>query len=154
MRRKEKEITDKKDIESSIKDYKLCRQGLSDGNRPYVVPLCFGYENDMLYFHTAHKGMKLDILKKNNQVCFEFDIDANHIVLEDDDACEWGLQYMSVIGFGKAEFVEDPEPKRKALDIIMKQYSNKSWDYKDAMIKRTTIVEVKIESITGKISGS
>ncbi|MBU3917342.1 pyridoxamine 5'-phosphate oxidase family protein, partial [bacterium] len=71
MRRKEKEITDKAIIDSIINDSKVCRLGLSDDNRPYVVPLCFGYENDTLYFHSAHKGMKLDILKKNKQVCFE-----------------------------------------------------------------------------------
>ncbi len=154
MRRKEKEITDRSMIDSVIKGSKVCRLGLSDSNRPYVVPLCFGYENDILYFHSAHKGMKLDILKKNNQVCFEFDIDSKHKVVEDEEACEWGMEYLSVIGFGKAKFIEDPQAKLRALDIIMKQYSNKSWDYKDSMVKRTTIVEVKIESITGKISGN
>ena len=64
------------------------------------------------------------------------------------------MNYLSVIGFGKAEFIEDDQAKREALDIIMKQYSDKSWVYKEGTLKKITIMEVKIENITGKRSGN
>ena len=74
MRRKEKEITDKAEIESIIKQSVVCRLAMSVDGSPYVVPLCFGYAEDVLYLHSAQEGKKIEMLKQNNAVCFEFDI--------------------------------------------------------------------------------
>lgn len=74
MRRSEKEITDKTQIDSIIFRSKVYRLGLSDEGQPYIVPLCFSYDGKALYFHCAKEGRKIDILRKNSNVCFEFDI--------------------------------------------------------------------------------
>jgi nitroimidazol reductase NimA-like FMN-containing flavoprotein (pyridoxamine 5'-phosphate oxidase superfamily) len=148
MRRADKEITSKAAIEGIISRSLVCRLALADENRPYIVPLCFGYKDNSLYFHSAEQGKKIDIIKKNNRVCFEFDIDSE--VIKADKACEWGLQYKSVVGFGQASFLEDSESKRRALDIIMKQYSGESSAYPEAKLKHTVIIKVDIEHMTGK----
>ena len=127
MRRKEKEIIDKSEIESIIRKSMVCRLGLADNGRPYVVPLCFGYDNGALFFHSAKEGRKIEILKKNNQVCFEFDIAPE--IKTGKTACAWGMKYQSVIGFGKTLFVEDPDERRKALDVIMRQYADGDFGY-------------------------
>ena len=57
-------------IENLISKAKVCRLGLTDENQPYVVPLCFGYRENALYFHTGKKGRKMDILKKKPQGLF------------------------------------------------------------------------------------
>ncbi len=145
------EITDKTAIESIILRSSVCRLAMSEGVQPYIVPLSFGYKDDTLYFHSAHKGRKLDILRKNNKVCFEFDID--HEIVEADDACRWGMKYRSVIGFGKGSFIDDIESKRKALNIIMQHYSGSSYEYPDKTVKKTVIIKVEIEHMTGKQSG-
>ena len=150
MRRKDKEITDKSEIESIIRRSMVCRLAMADKNRPYIVPLCFGYKSNTLYFHSAGQGKKLDMLKKNNSVCFEFDIDYE--LIKSDKACEWGMKYKSVIGFGKASFIEDVESKRRALDIIIQQYSDQSFVYPEIKIKHTVIIQIKIEHMTGKCS--
>jgi len=151
MRRKEKEITDKTAMESIILRSSVCRLALSEENRPYIVPLCFGYKDDTLYFHSAREGRKLDILRKNSKVCFEFDID--HEIVEADDACGWGMKYQSVIGAGKGSIIDDIESKRKALNIIMQHYSRNSYEYPDKPVKKTVIIKVEIEHMTGKKSG-
>ena len=74
MRRREKEITDESTLESIILASLVCRLALSDGNQPYIVPLCFGYQDKTLYFHSALEGKKIDIIKHNQNVCFEFDL--------------------------------------------------------------------------------
>jgi nitroimidazol reductase NimA-like FMN-containing flavoprotein (pyridoxamine 5'-phosphate oxidase superfamily) len=61
MRRKEKEITDKAVIESIILSSSVCRLALSEDNQPYIIPLCFGYEENTLYFHSAPEGKKLGL---------------------------------------------------------------------------------------------
>ncbi len=75
MRREDKEINDIATIEGIIRKARVCRLALSENGQPYIVPLCFGYKDNNLYFHSAGEGKKLDIIKKNNNVCFEFDID-------------------------------------------------------------------------------
>lgn len=150
MRRKEKEITDRAEIEAIIAKAQVCRLALADEGRPYIVPLCFGYEDNTLYFHSANTGKKLDILKKNRQVCFEFDVDCE--VRTGPEACKWGMLYRSVIGYGKASFVESPASKRQALDIIMRQYGSNLNDYPDAKVRNTVVIRVDIDSLTGKFS--
>jgi len=151
MRRKEKEITDKAEIEAIIKQSLVCRLALSDEGAPYMIPLCFGYEQGVLYFHSAKAGKKLDILKRNNRVCFEFDISTE--VTTGKTACDWGIKYRSVIGFGRACFVEDVEQKRRALEIITAQYADKAYKLTDGAVKETCVLKVDIESMTGKQSG-
>ena len=150
LRRKEKEITDKREIELTIRKSLVCRLGIVDKGLPYIVPLCFGYDNGALFFHSAKEGRKIEILKKNNQVCFEFDIAPE--VHPGKTACAWGMKYRSVIGFGRALFVEDPEERRKALDIIMRQYADGDFKYSDKSFGKALVIKVEIESMTGKKS--
>ena len=152
MRRKEKEITEETAIEAIIQKSLVCRLALSDGNFPYIVPLCFGYRDKVLYFHGSLKGKKIDIIRKNQNICFEFDINTD--IVKAEDACHWSMKYKSVIGFGKAVLLEDLDEKRKALNIIMSQYSDRTFQFNDATLKGTVVIKVEIESMTGKQSRS
>jgi hypothetical protein len=151
MRRSEKEIADRTALHAVIHQSLVCRLGLSDGYRPYIVPLCFGYEEGFLYFHAAHEGLKIELLRQNSCVCFEFDINAG--IVENQEACGWSMRYQSVIGFGKADFLADLEEKRRALGIIMSQYSDRPFSFPEDSVARTTVIRVAIESMTGKRSG-
>ncbi len=151
MRRKEKEILDREEIESIIKKADVCRLGLSDNNIPYIVPLNFGYRDSCLYFHTPKVGKKIDMIKNNNRVCFELDID--HEVVRADNPCDWNMNYQSVIGYGRAFLVEDIDEKRLALDVIIEHYSGQTGEYAEKLVDRLAVIKVEIESMTGKKSG-
>lgn len=151
MRRKEKEITEKSAIEAIIHKSVVCHLGLSDGNNPYIVPLCFGYQDRTIYVHGSLKGKKNDIIQKNQNVCFEFDINTE--ILEAENACDWGMKYQSVIGFGKASFLKDLDEKRKALNIIMSQYSDQPFQFPENALNGTAVIKIEIASMTGKQSG-
>jgi len=64
MRRKEKEITEKSEIEDVIHKAIVCRMGLSDNNIPYIVPMCFGYKDNTIFVHGFLKGKKSTFFKK------------------------------------------------------------------------------------------
>lgn len=151
MRRKDREITEISIIENIIKESMVCRISMVDQNKPYIVPLCFGYETNILYFHGALKGHKIDLMRKNPNVCFEFDLISGTI--ESENACDWSMKYQSVIGFGRAAFIESPDEKRRALTIIMRQYSDRRYRFPENMLKATAVFKVNIESMTGKRSG-
>ncbi len=148
MRRSEREIKDRAVIDAIIRQCLVCRLGLSDGEEPYVVPLCFGYDGEALYFHSASEGRKIDILRKNSRICFEFDIPEG--MREAEQGCRWGIKYRSVIGFGTAEIVDDQEGKRRALEIVMAQYSGKEYIFPEDVVTKTTVIKVVIARVTGK----
>lgn len=151
MRRKDREITKISEIEAIIRDASVCRIAVADGQQPYIVPLCFGFEGGTLYFHSAGKGKKIDLIKKSRRVCFEFD--AVHGVKKNTAPCNWGLLYDSVIGVGEVSFIEEPEAKKKAMNLIMQQYGGKpEWDYPDSALAGTVVFKLDIESMTGKRS--
>jgi nitroimidazol reductase NimA-like FMN-containing flavoprotein (pyridoxamine 5'-phosphate oxidase superfamily) len=150
MRRNEKEITDRAEIDSIIRRSQVCRLGLSDNGQPYVVPLCFGYDGNALYFHCAKEGRKLDILRRNSKVCFEFDVVAG--LVEANQGCDWSIGYQSVIGFGAAQVIEDVAQKRTALTHLMAQYSRQSFVFPPETLTRTVVVKIEIDSLTGKQS--
>ena len=137
MRRKEKEISDESGIDAIIEKAKVCKLGMVNGNRPYIVPLCFGYQDNTLYFHSALKGQKIDYIRDNSAVCFVFDLIAD--VKESEEPCSWGMKYQSVIGFGKAVFIEGSDEKRKALNIIMAQYSDQQFQFVAEQVDRPQI---------------
>jgi hypothetical protein len=151
MRRKDKEISNKSGIETIIKNAKVCRLGMINGDKPYIVPLCFGYHYNSLYFHGAIKGLKIDLIRANPNVCFEFDKLTETI--ESENACDFSMKYQSVIGTGKAVFIEGLAEKRQALEIIKTQYSDKQFEFPENMLKATAVIKVEIERMTGKQSG-
>lgn len=151
MRRKEKQMSEESAVSEVVRRAQVCRLAMSDGLQPYVVPLCFGFADRTLYLHAATEGRKLDIIKKNNRVCFEFDVDTE--LVRNTEPCSWTMRYKSVIGFGEAVLVEGAEEKRAALQVIMNQYSNDTFAFPDQSLGRIAVIKVAVHSMSGKQSG-
>jgi uncharacterized protein len=148
MRRKDKEIKDKAQIEQIIADALVCRLALAVDNQPYVVPLNFGYRDNTVYFHCARQGRKIDMLTANPRVCLEFSVVLD--LVRGETSCEWGQLFKSVLAFGNARLIEDEAEKSAALDIIMAHYGGRGGDYSDKKLKTTAVVAVALTEMTGK----
>ncbi len=148
MRRAEKQITDQNEIDEVIRQSKVCRLAMTDGDQPYVLPVNFGYAPPYLYFHSAAQGRKLDILRANPKVAFVFD----HLekIKKHAQACEWGAAFVSVIGEGTAKILSSPEEKTAGLNAIMAQYSGRSFEFDPKTLERTAVIQITISNITGK----
>lgn len=141
----------KENIEAIIRKASVCRLGMIDGDAPYIVPLCFGYRDNTLYFHGSMKSRKVELIQKHPKVCFEFDILAEP--LSAPDPCDWDMRYQSVVGFGRALLVKSVEEKRQALEIITAQYAKGSHSFTEPKLKATAVIKVTIDTMTGKQSG-
>jgi uncharacterized protein len=151
MRRKDKEITDPSMLEEIIQSAKVCRVGFSVDGQPYIVPMSFGYQDNILYFHCATEGRKLECIKKNPNVCFEFDEAVEPISQE--KACRWSMKYKSIIGYGRVEFVGGAREKRHAFEIIMRQYSKDQYEFPDTELEKIIVFKILIHEMSGKKSG-
>lgn len=152
MRRKDREITEKKEIFDIIKKCDVCRVAFFDEKFPYIVPLNFGaiLENDSItiYFHGANAGKKMELLEKNNAVAFEFD--CNHVLVEGEKACNYTMKYQSVCGNGYIEKLPQ-EQKLQAFIAIMKQYTDKrQLSFSPEALEATTVLKLTVNEITGK----
>lgn len=152
MRRNDRELKEFAAIESIISKADVCRIALIDGDLPYIVALNFGYKPgnpSVLFFHCAKNGRKLDIIRKNNTVCFQMDID--HELVLANKACGYGMKFKSIVGYGKIYEVEDKAGKIEGLQYIMKQYTGKDdFTYDEKMLDVTAILRLDISEITAK----
>jgi nitroimidazol reductase NimA-like FMN-containing flavoprotein (pyridoxamine 5'-phosphate oxidase superfamily) len=108
-------------IEEIIRNAVVCRLAMRDGERPYIVPMCFVYRNGILFFHGSLKSRKYGLLRLHPVVCFEFDRFVEPLPAA--DPCGWEISYQSMVGFGQAAMLEEREAKRRALAIIAAQYA-------------------------------
>ena len=152
MRRKDREIIDKKIIEEIIFKSQIIRLGFIDEQEVYIVPLNYGVrfnEQITFYFHSASVGRKIDCIKKNPYVGFE--VDTNFKINEGEIACEYSARFQSVIGNGKIEFIEEYHEKEEALNIIMEHYTeSSSWKYNKDMIERVCVFKLVVEKCSCK----
>jgi uncharacterized protein len=148
MRRNDREIQSREVIDQIIRSAGVCHLGLCQGDRPYVVPLSFGYDGTSVYFHTADEGMKIDYMTANPRVCFEMEQDVH--VIRDEQACKWGQAFSSVIGFGTVHEITDQSGRLAAMQQVMLHYSGKEWEFDAETFAKIRQWRIEIESVTGK----
>ena len=154
MRRKDKEITDINEKIAIIDKCKICRIGLSKDNRPYIIPLNYGYDFKdnllTLFFHSATEGKKIEMIKNNNQACFEIDCDTK--LIEAENPCNHGYAFKSIIGFGKIFFLENTEEKIDGLNKIMKHQTEKetAYAFSQEALNKVVVYKIIVEDFTGK----
>jgi nitroimidazol reductase NimA-like FMN-containing flavoprotein (pyridoxamine 5'-phosphate oxidase superfamily) len=153
MRRQDREVKDKAEIEDIIKQCKICHLAMVDEGMPYVVPLSYGYsfldDNTLeLYFHSAFEGRKLRILRKNNNVCFEISNEGEPVYAE--TPCNSGCYFSSVIGNGKVVFIENVAEKCKALSVMFKHQSGKDVVFNANQVESVCVYKVVSTDFTGK----
>jgi len=152
VRREDKKIINRTEIDKIINNTNVCRIAFADNNTPYIVPVSFGYNGENIFIHTAVAGRKIDFIKKNNIICFEFESDVKTI----DDKnipCKWTSAYKSVVGYGKIIELTDFIEQEAAINQIMLHYSGKKWEFNPEMLKRVKLWKINIDEISGKQSG-
>lgn len=153
MRRQDKAITNSKIINQLLQQSQVVRVAFSIDNTPHIVPLSYGYKNNKIYIHSSREGSKIEMIKKNNHVCFE--VEQGSEVIKDEIACNWTTKYRSIIGWGNITIIDDDQQKRRGLDIIMQKYGGgDQHDYNSKQVDNMYLLVIEIEKLTGKQSGT
>jgi hypothetical protein len=147
IRRADRALTNEQAIEIlQAGEYGILSTVSQDG-QPYGVPVNFCYSNNVLFFHCAVEGYKLDNLESNPRV--SFCVVGKTEVLPG----KFATRYESAIVFGKAgELTGDG--KKLGLIKLLKKYSpdfmEKGERYIDSDIEKTRVFKIEIESLSGK----
>ena len=152
MTKREYEITDEAQIRRILDSAKVLRLGIAVDNVPYIYPMNYGYTMEdgklSLYLHSAVKGDKLDLLRKNPNICFELDCD--HVPFEGKIACQYGLAYSAISGRGRAVLVEDVEEKMEAMSVLMKTQTGKDFTFEDRLVSIVAVIRIDVSEYTAK----
>jgi nitroimidazol reductase NimA-like FMN-containing flavoprotein (pyridoxamine 5'-phosphate oxidase superfamily) len=153
MRRSDREINDTAAIDDILSRADVCHLALVDQGEPYLVTLNFGFTRQsgqlILYFHSANEGRKLDIIRKNQNVCFALDLD--HVLVKGGNGCGWGMKYKSVVGYGRMEITTDPEERLTGLQCLMEHYSSQTeFVFDPQVLSATTVLKLTADRVTGK----
>ncbi|MDR2887306.1 MAG: pyridoxamine 5'-phosphate oxidase family protein [Bacteroidales bacterium] len=155
LRRRERQVEEKSEIEAIIRQCDVCRLAFADNNIPYIVTMNFGYspQRQCFYFHSACEGRKLSFMSKNNYVCFE--MDTGHMIIEAERACDWGMEYSSIVGYGRLNTVDCNVERKYGLDTILSHYSDSNeFIYNESVFVHTMVLRLDIEDISGKRNGN
>ena len=153
MRRKDRQIIDLEAIRAILDKAKVLHLAMIDGDRPYVVPLNYGYtlENGALtlYLHSAREGRKLDVLRQNDRVAFVLETNVSQ-VSGGDIPCKYGEAYASVMGEGRAVLLTDSAEKMAALSILMKTQTGSTFSFTPEMTDGVAVIRIDVDSFTAK----
>ena len=94
------------EIESLIHREFVGRIGCHADDMTYIVPVSYAYDGEYIYVHTS-EGLKLDIMRKNPNVCFQVD-DMHNMA-----------NWQSVIAWGNFEELKKGEQRTHAVELLM-----------------------------------
>ena len=151
---KKRILTSKAQMEEIILKCQVCYISMIDmENKPYVLPMNFGYKDDYIYLHGRRTGKKIDTLRANPEVCLVFSTDHQMKYVNEDVACSWSMRYRSVMVHGKVEFIDDPADRIKAMNIIMSHYAGHEYIYNEPAIKEVQPFKIMVEKMEGRVYG-
>jgi len=131
---------------------------MSAGDEPYAVPLGYVYDErgNLIYFHCAREGKKMDFLKKNPK--------AWGLVVLDQGIMEGTCMnlYASAMFSGRVEFVQDTSEKTMVMNLFaeklsrdvsgVKQRLQKIFGGEVSAIDKVVFGKIVIDELTGKRS--
>ena len=139
------------EIDQFLTCARVGRIGIALEDEPYIVPVGYGYENGKVFFHSCFKGLKMNGIKQNPNVCFEVELD--HKIHNTGIPCKWSTTYKSIIGYGTASILTDIKEKKKALKILIDHYASGTiYDFSNEMVDNVAVIKITINSMTGKQS--
>ena len=115
---------------------------------PYCIPISPALSGDVIYFHCASEGKKLDNIAHSSSVCVSC---VRHTKRMPE---KFSTEFESAVAFGPCETVLDEEEKISALKLICEKYAAENLGQFESAVRRslhrTRICKIKISGITGK----
>ena len=147
-------ITDIQEKESVINQCDICFVGFIDEDgSPYVIPMNFGYSNSEIILHSGAVGKHLSLLEKDNRICVTFCSERKLVYQHPDVACSYSMLSKSVVCKGSVSFIDELEEKTRTMNVLMKNYSDRTFKYSTPALTNVKIWRVKVDEITGKSFG-
>jgi nitroimidazol reductase NimA-like FMN-containing flavoprotein (pyridoxamine 5'-phosphate oxidase superfamily) len=140
-------------IHAILDDAFLAHVGFQVEGQPFVIPTLFGRDGDTLYLHGSAASRMLRQLETGIPACVTVTI-VDGLVLAR-SAFHHSMNYRSVVAFGTARKIEDPERKTRALRIVSEHLIRGRWNEvrkpAEKELKATSVLEFAMEEASAKV---
>ena len=143
-------------IRAFLREAKVGHIASTRDSQPFLNPTSFWFDeaHHQIIFHSNITGRVRSNIENNARVCFE----ASELgkFLPANVALEFSLQFRSVIVFGSARLVTEPEEARRVLYGLIHKYfpamtAGKEFrEITDKELKRTSVYAIQIDGWSGK----
>lgn len=131
----------------------ICHVGFAPEGQPIVIPTGYARADDTLYIHGSAASRMLRTLSTGLDVCVTVTI-VDGLVLAR-SAFHHSMNYRSVVIFGRASLVEDPEEKMAALLALSEHIIRGRWaevrEPTEQEMKATTVLSLPLVEASAKI---
>ena len=131
----------------------ICHVGFAVDGKPVVIPTGYARVDDKLYIHGSQASRMLRTLAGGVEACVTVTL-LDGLVLAR-SAFHHSMNYRSVVVFGRATLVDDPEEKMPALLALSEHIIRGRWndvrEPTDTEMKLTTVLCLPIEEASAKI---
>jgi uncharacterized protein len=142
-------VESREEMEQILQRETIGYLGLARDGKPYVVPLNYAYLAGRILFHCALAGQKLDYIRSNPNVCFSVGRQSGTVQRHaGGNPCH--VDSESVICFGTARIIEDPEERRMALNIFNHCFRPGAVEIPLEEAMGCAMVEIRIAEMTGR----
>ena len=150
MRRFKQQISDEECKRILVKEKRGVLSVLGDDGYPYGMPLNHYYDEkeNVLYFHGAKEGHKIDAIKKCDKV--SYCVYENGVKKEG----HWSLDVRSVICFGKMSIIVDLDKCIEISKNIWWKFGSDEKELEEEInnsSSRVMCLKLEIEHMTGKM---
>ena len=146
-------IYDREEIYEILDAYFLCHVGFTHEDHPVVIPTLYGRHGNKLYIHGATSSRMLKTLEKGLEISVAVTL-VDGLVLAR-SAFHHSMNYRSVVLFGKAELISDPEEKLVALKAVSDQIISGRWEEvrepNEKELKATSVLCIPINEASAKV---
>ena len=140
---KTKILADRAEMEAVIARCPYCLVGLTDDEgAPYVIPMNFAYADGIIYLHSGPEGSKVRFAEQRPRVCITFCEGHELVWMHAQMACSYSMKARSVMCRGSVRRLTDLAEKRRALDLMMRHYTDTPCGYSDPAVRHVLVWEV------------
>jgi len=131
----------------------ICHIGFVVDGQPFVIPTGYARVDDKLYIHGSQASRMLRTLSTGIDACVTVTL-VDGLVLAR-SAFHHSINYRSVVVFGRATLVTDPEEKNRALFAFSEQVVKGRWDDvrepNEVELKQTSVLCLPLEEASAKV---
>jgi len=125
-RHPERAVYDRETVHAILDEAFLCHVAFSVDGQPHVLPTAYGRDGDWIYIHGSAASHMLRSLTTDVEVSVAVTLVDGFVLAR--SAFRHSLNYRSVVIFGKARFVSDPQEKHSALRTITNHLVPGRWE--------------------------
>jgi hypothetical protein len=131
----------------------LAYVGFCEAGQPFVIPTLYGRDREKLYLHGSAASRMLKELGTGVPACVTVAL-VDGLVLAR-SAFHHSMNYRSVVAFGTARLIQDPQEKLNGLRVISEHLIAGRWaDVRppnEKEVKATSVLEFSIEEASAKV---